>query len=230
MSIDEVVKQESEGCPVAVLFELETVAVDGRKIVCDILTKEMKGTKISASRVCQELVHPAHEAAVQGLFDRLGVKGLSSADLAATFTARLMKADVKLEPGFEKLLKAFRKHGVVVGALSGLPEESAQLLMARLGLEASGVKLFTFKPSEKHFPRADFWLKMCKVLGKPFRAGVVMASSMMACKSVLAAGMRCIAIPDSCTACQDFSGVDVVVDKWEDVSVDEMARHFIENV
>ncbi len=43
----------------------------------------------------------------------------------------------------------------------------------------------------------------------------------MACKSAMSADLRCVAVPDSFTAFQDFSGADLILESLEPSSARE---------
>ncbi len=63
---------------------------------------------------------------------------------------------------------------------------------------------------------------VAKSLGKnPFNCGVI-ATSRAATKSSLSAGMHCVAIPDSYTSHEDFSGADVIIDDLAEMNVEEV--------
>ena len=98
--------------------------------------------------------------------------------------------------------------------------------MAKLGLVEQNVQLLAFDNMDKVFPRSDTWMKIAKTASITTRKCLVLATSMIACKSAMAADMQCVAIPDEYTSYQDFSGANMILDKMEDLGPKDVHEAF----
>lgn len=145
--------------------------------------------------------------------------------IQAAMDAHLAKS-AKLPDGLGKLIDAARKRGMPVAAVTSVPEEAALAALAHLGFQEGAIRLFSHPDTSKGFPRADMWVKAAKAYGKSTRACLVVADDAACCKSALAAGMKCVAIPTALSAHQDFCGADLIMDAWDEVS----AREILETV
>jgi beta-phosphoglucomutase-like phosphatase (HAD superfamily) len=79
--------------------------------------------------------------------------------------------------------------------------------------------------ADKPYPRADAWEGLARAMSILPGRCVALATSGDACKAALAAGMRCVAVPDRFTAFHDFSGADLVADRGLD---DASARRILD--
>ncbi|HBA84766.1 MAG TPA: hypothetical protein DCZ95_11785 [Verrucomicrobia bacterium] len=217
--------------PYAVLFELDNVAINGRKIRFQVLKALMaqNGVELDQGMFSRFCLHSSPESNVEKLVEGLGVKKLDVAKLAAEFQKNLAEAfvskDTVLAPGFQKFLEVARIRGVAMGALSAQSQETVDRMAENLGLNALEVRLMVYADA-KDFPRADAWLKAAKTLSKAPRRCMAISSSMSSCKAALSADMYGIAVPDDFTAAQDFSGANLVVDSLADVNGKEVLETF----
>ena len=213
------------------LFEIENVAAGGRKALFDAVKKAVSeaGGKLTPSTFSRYALDPSPESYAEIVLQASEAK---SADTDAFATAVRASLDAyfqnraELNPGLGKLIKAAQDLGIVVGVVSSLSEEAAGHLLGRLGLTDTA-KVFQVKDLEKGYPRADSWLKASKQFGRSARNCIVVASCMTACKSALSAGMRCIVVTDEYTSHQDFSGADIVLDTWDEMSAKEILTSFV---
>jgi len=202
----------------ALLVELEGVLVETRTVVHKAATAAL-GNSLTRAIFTQYGLHGSFDAVARALVDRSG----SSAD-AADLSARIAKAvsshlaSAPMSAGIDKVLREATKRGIPAAIVTAFPEGVAQALVDRLGLTERGVKVIAFAEEDKAYPRADIWLKAAKSLGKPARFCVAFTASQPSCKTALSSGMRCVAVPDSFTGHQDYSGADCVVDSWDDVT------------
>ncbi len=208
----------------ALLVELEGVALPARAVLFEAAQGHFKskGVKINAAHFarCAGSVPQLAAQLTALLAPESGTDELVAAmnqALADRFSGK-----AEFAAGLGKLLKAAEQRGVAIAILTGLPEDVAQAIFAAAGLEDRGIQTFVFSEDEKAFPRADAWLKAAKQLGKNPRFCIAFGSSHIACKSALSAGMRTIAVPDAYTGHHDFSGSDMIVDSWDDVSAAEL--------
>jgi beta-phosphoglucomutase-like phosphatase (HAD superfamily) len=211
----------------ALIFELEYVAADKRKVEFEAIQSaaKTKGVELSSILFSRSDMSPLPRAAITSVLKQAGKK----ADAIEKAVAAVEKAiaaycekEAELNKGLEKLIKATQKRGIPVLTFTALPEELAQKLMDRLGLTELGVELIIPDEVKASFPRADSWLKMLKKCDKEDATLVAVVSSQTACKGALTAGAACIAVPDEFTAFQDFSGAKMVLDSLEDENPDEL--------
>ena len=82
----------------------------------------------------------------------------------------------------------------------------------------SGVNLKheCFPSADQIYPTAETWSKLAHHCGLAPRRCVALVSSAGACRAALAAGMRCIGVPDEFTAYQYFGGADFLVNKLDE--------------
>lgn len=213
----------------ALLFELEGLVGSARQATYEILKSILSEHGIDLqpvhiSRYCLEF---SMAASVESLLDGLGATRMSVdklvEDLQSGLALQLTSQGQPVDGQLAALLDEARANGLPLAALSGLPRPSAEALMDSLGLNHRNVKLTVIDhQDDEHFPRADSWLKIAKLLRKnPFNCGVI-ATSQVALKSALSAGMHSVAIPDSYTAFEDFSGADLIVEDVKEMDVKQV--------
>lgn len=214
---------------VALLFELETLALDGRVMLFDICRKHVADRDIEFSealfaRFCASQCDEKHMAA---LLDFTGKKRVSAAklseDIKTAWKVALARDGNKLNPHLGKLIDGLRAKGVAIGALSGMDKDSADALAGRLKLDERQVTVLAMAREDRSFPTADAWLKLAKAVSVSALGCTALVSSAISAKAALSAGMHCVAIPDEFTAYQDFGGVDFVFDKLTDGACQEIA-------
>lgn len=220
------VDQENDGAaaveeakpPRAVLFELENVAIGGRRIAFEVLGKLFKDKKSKLtppvfSRFCLDTA-PAEF--IPGLLDAVD-KGRSSPEkFLATFTdqrhATLAGSKAQANSSLKNLLKELSKRGVLLGALTEVTDRDAAKRLETMGISDVGVTVLSLSTDEKLAPTADAWLKLAKTLSASSSACIAIVTSAASAKAAISAGMRCVAIADEFTAFQDFGGADYVAE------------------
>jgi beta-phosphoglucomutase-like phosphatase (HAD superfamily) len=208
------------------LFEMENVATGGRKAAYESARKavESAGGKLTPSLFARYALDPNPQAYAETLLQAAGAGSASVdafCDAVRNGVAEYLHDRSELNAGLGKLVDAALGLNMAVGVVSSMPEEGSGQVLSRLGL-ADKVKVFQVKDLEKGYPRADSWLKACKQFGRNGRNAIVVASCMTACKSALSAGMRSIVVTDEFTSHQDFSGADIVLDSWDEMSAKEI--------
>lgn len=209
----------------AVFLELENTTVKGRQVIFDVVKSVLanKGIKLTPTLFSQHCLNPSVEHFLKILFKILKNDASVDTKLVAEITQgiQLSFADgsMKLNAQVGKLLKILMDKGFSLGAVSGLDQETAERLTEKLGLSAMGAVVMSGAAADKDFPSADQWLKLAKQVGVRPSMCIVIASSAMASKSALSAGMRCAVLPDTFTEFQDFGGADLVADSLDDESI-----------
>ena len=205
----------------ALIFELEYVAAKTRLVEFESIKSAVstKGVELSPVQFSRSGMSPIHRAAITDVLTQAGKK--SDAIEKAVNEVDKTVADycenkAELDKGLEKLIKATQERGIPVVTFTALPQDLAEKLMTRLGLDAMGVELVVPDEVKDSFPRADDWLKMLKQCNKEHVTLVAVVSSQVACKGALTAGAACVVVPDEHTAFQDFGGAMMVLESLED--------------
>ena len=214
----------------AVLLQLEDVVVNGRKIAYDILKKALGEQKIDLSlpvfsRYC---VSSTPQTYLPAMIEPLGIRKTSAEKLVEQVTSEIAEqasaCNAKLNPGLGKILQLARERNFVIGVITTWSEEIGQALLAKLGLNELGARLFSFKDVNKAFPSADIWLKTAKAISIKARRCLVVGGSMAACKSAMSADLRCVAVPDDFTSFQDYSGADLILENLDAMTAKEIVN------
>ena len=214
----------------AVLFQLEDVAVPGRKIAYDVLKKALAEQKVDLSlpvfsRYC---LNSTPQSYIPAIMESLGAQKVPSEKLVGQVVSAIAEQassdSIKLNSGLAKVLQIARERNFVIGVISTWTEETCQALLAKFGLSDLGARLLAFKDVTKTFPSADIWLKTAKAISIKPRRCLVVGGNMAACKSAMSADLRCVAIPDEFTSFQDFSGADLILDNLEAMAAKEIVN------
>jgi len=222
---------DSNASQYVLLFELEGAALDGRAKLFDAAKSVFKsaGIKLTEKDFARYCTHDAVPAIIEKLVTELGGEKISDdakQSILANYTSSFSNG-TKVHPLFTELLKETTKRGIAAHALSILPEETAQAVLDQSGLSQKGVVLHSFAQTERHFPRVDCWMKVCRQVARSARGCIAVAGCRDSGKSALSSGMRCVIIPDQFTSYQDFGGTDAVLENAEDYSISELVDSLI---
>jgi beta-phosphoglucomutase-like phosphatase (HAD superfamily) len=228
VAAEEAVEQEvlAEEEPVqkhAVIFELENLVGNARLAAFDVLKgilneKNMEFEAPLFSRYC---LYSKPEYYVEQVQEAVGAKKLSTRklieDVENGIGLHLTSSNVEVPAGLKKIIQYAFDKDIVVAAVSSLSQNVYKSLLAKLGLEEQGIRMFHFAEVDRNFPRADAWLRVAKELELDPRNCLVLGTSQYSCKSALTAGMRCAAVPDSLTCFQDYGGAYTIIDEIDEV-------------
>lgn len=209
----------------AVFFELEYVAVPGRRIMFDVLKSVLadKGADITPILFSRHCLNAPISVALDELLKAVGKTRLSARKLAADIAEgiRLSLADggTKLDPGLARLLAAAGERGMSAGALSGLGDGAAAEMAENLGLVELGVRVVSDSVEDRPFPTLESWLKLAGETQTGPLNCLAVASSTVGCRNAVGAGMKCVVVPDEYTDFQDFGGADFVVSSLDDETI-----------
>ncbi len=200
-----------------IVFELENLAFSGREAVYGALQSELKkkGVDLSQFAYSRHCLTASLSRSVAALLGGTGEKKLQSASAIDHAVGTSRKALAALsEPNAEvvALLKKAQKEGFVLGAVSQLEESAAHSLVSSLGLAEDGFHVLSCSPDECHCPSANDLLRLAREMGVRPSLCTVVASGAMSTRSALSSCMRCFAVPDRFTECEDFSGADEIAD------------------
>ncbi len=202
----------------AILFELETVAVQGRKAVYDAVRLVLKTARIDLAPVAYSRWF-LDRSLSEGL-DSVIADSRSDADpdkLYDSMDDEIMAWAAKpgpMNPVVRAMLEQCRERSVRTAALCGLGAAAMESLTASLGLkDIMGDDQF-LALDDGRSPTSDIWLKLAKQVKVIPPLCVTLTGSMKSAKAAISAGMRCIVIEDEFNAFQDFGGADYVVSEW----------------
>lgn len=221
--------------PVALLFELENSAVDGRKVLYDVSKSLLadRGVELNPVLFSRHWVGPALHKSLPAVLDTAGKRRLSAEKLAGDIADGVKRALTedrpRMSPGFSKLLQKVKDKHAAIGALTSLPQETADCLVKSLGLAEMQTRVHYTSQEAVVFPTADGWLKLAKIVAVPPGGCTVLSTSSASCKAALSAGMHCVAFPDDLTSFQDFSGSDLVVNKLSDENLADILSVLVQS-
>ena len=228
MSTEAAVKDQSgkQVAPVeyGLLVDLDGVGLAGKKAEYQAASRALGSGKLNQPAFMKHCMLASPEQYAEKLIEATG-SSVSAAKLieqVRTTVAEQLSAAGSLQEGLSKFIHAATGKTSAIGVMTALPEELANSMLARFGLAQANVKLLAVKDPEKGFPRADLWLKLARQLGKSPRACVAVTANQLGCKTALSAGMRCIALPGEYSGHEDFSGADLVLDSWDDMSAKDI--------
>ena len=206
------------------LVDLDGVGLSGKKAEYQALNRALGANKLTQPAFMKHCMLAAPEQYAEKLIAATG-SNASAGKLVEQVRAAIseqLSAAGSLQDGLLKFLTAATSKTSAIGVMTSLPEELAGALMTRFGLAQLNVKLLAVKDPEKGFPRADLWLKLARQLGKSPRSCVAVTANQAGCKTALSAGMRCIALPGEYSGFEDFSGADLVLESWDEMSAKDI--------
>jgi beta-phosphoglucomutase-like phosphatase (HAD superfamily) len=202
------------------VFELENLAVEnGRKLVFDSAKQALSG---SGSTLAPELFRRMGTEVPPSSFISVALQALrvrvsSHQKVKAAFEANCRKAFCEkpvLRQGLPAILARARDCGVRAVAISFLDAGTAADLMKATGLADMGVELAVAHRWTVHPYQLNVVNQVLDRLRVNPGTCVALMSSGAAAEAALCAGTRVLAVPDTFTLFQSFSGVDEVLDTW----------------
>ena len=212
----------------AVLFELESVAFQGRAVVYKVLKHMLaeKGVDLSVTQFAKHCLNAPLQILPARLARCLEQPALKEEAFASKTVSEIEKALIDealvADTGLVPLIQAAEEQRMAVGFLSGLTADTARKMVDKLGVDSTDMVLHARSEEARHEVGVDGWLKLAKLMGVTAAGCLAFASSSAACKSALAAGMSCVAVPDQYTGFQDFGGADMVYESLSSVDLDEV--------
>lgn len=210
------------------LFELDHTAATGRQFLYEACRQVLQEKDLALDPALFTR-YRLFEGGAQGLARFLSTvdkKKLSAEKLVADIRTRYYETfagnKAKLNSIVQTIVADAGKAEIAVGVLSFLPDETARQLLTRWDWQDT-VKLLVLPETPPWRPHPDSWLKLAKLMARPGRSCAALVTDEAACKSALAAGLRCVVIPDTFTDCQDFGGADLVLEDVKDFHLKEMA-------
>lgn len=227
MSKQDTAAKNTQNISVGLLFELEYIAISGRRELFEACRRTLKEEQINLTpqlfiRYC--LRQPGNDGLTR-LFAGLNQKLSNAAKLAEkiqnAYLQNITQTGNALNPAFDKLLMEAEKHSFKIGVISALPANTAQELLAKYKLQER-VKLHV-QTKKTPAPSAETWRTLARLMDVSPKRSVILADSAAACHSALQAGTRCAVIPNEFTEHQDFSGADLIVENIQNISIKDLS-------
>ncbi len=209
------------------VMELEYLALPGRRLMNEVLTKVLKDKGIVLTPVLYSrfVLQPALTKGLEALLAMIDKKKLSAAKLAdeimEQFQRGVRKSSVHPDPEIEALLADAAKANMRIGMVSFLPDDMAGELLAKFALKDSiALQVVAAEPFGRSL--TEGWLKLLQTMQLPAYRCVALCSDAVAHKAALIAGLRCVVVPDDSTVYQDFSGADLVVANSQELTIKDI--------
>ena len=217
---------ENKPATPALLFEFDHLVAGVREATFEILTRMFEGTDFSALHISRFGLNVPPQKMIENLQDALNHKKGPAKKLAEELISgiqmHLETEVIQVSDALRDVIVQAREREMPVYALTALPEDARDALGDRLDLPGLGIEYVPFGVGLEPYPRADAWLKVSKdhdIIGPQ---SIALTTSHAALKSVLTAGIHCVAIPDRFTEFQDFGGAQAVVDTPADVVLGDL--------
>ncbi len=210
----------------AVLFDLESAAVNGHAVAYAAVEGVFKAKGITLSpsayaRYCLAMQPSAYVKRLLQLFDKPRISADKlTADVEKAIKAAFAGQAVKLSVFARQLLDAARERGLATGFVTALGTDSAQQLLAKVGLSDSGPVIA--RQSGEGQASFEQWSRAARTVVPHPRLALAVVSDAVSHKAALSARLHCLVLPTRFTAAQDFSGADFVIDEGADLPTDDV--------
>jgi len=216
----------------ALFFELEFLAVSGWSFLYEAVKSVLSEYKIKMTLplFSQYFASKSPAVALRRMAADYENEVLAESDVLDAVKAAYVegvKTKGKVSKGLVKLISDLRGHGISLGALTCLDQESVAAILEQLKLSADDIYVMESEHCGRAAPTAQDWLKLAKEMQASTALCTVAATSASSCKAALCAGMRCFAVPDRLTAFHDFSGADYVIESLDD-DAEELVLKLVE--
>jgi len=216
----------------ALFFELEFLAVSGWSFMYEAVKGVLAEHKVKMNlpMFAQYFAKKSPAAAVKGIAQDLEIESLEDDEVMDKIRAAYVEGiNTKgaCSKGLVKLIGDLRKHGIKLGALTCLDQDTVDGILKKLKLSSDDIYIMQSEHCGRAEPTAQDWLQLAKETGESTTLCTVAATSAFSCKAALCAGMRCFAVPDKLTSFQDFSGADYVIESLDD-EAEELLLKLIE--
>lgn len=228
----QVTEAVEEAPPRAVLFELETVGLAGRRAAFTTMQNILaeKHVELNVGLFAKNCIPFPPALSIPAILADVGNKRLSADKLVVSFAekfiASLLSSDCAVNNAVVKLVAEAKARDVAIGAISTLNEEQAGMVAERVGIREDLQSLLANSMEDRNYPSADSWLKLARDLSVPPGQCVAVVTSAGSCRAALSAGMDCVAVPDQHTAFQDFGGASHVADSLDNDLISDIFKLF----
>jgi beta-phosphoglucomutase-like phosphatase (HAD superfamily) len=212
-------QSEQQDLTFGIIFDLDETAFNGRKILYDVCSRILTSKKLEFSLgvFCRYFLDSSIEKAVADLIAAQGRKIAVDkivSEIRAEYAESMTKDSRRPDPDFAALLGEAVEKGVRIGAFSFLPEAGARALLKRVTPEDSAELLVK---REGSVITRESWIRLARIMGVNQRCCMALASCAAACRTALAAGLKCAVAANEFTVFQDFAGADAVAESVKEL-------------
>ncbi len=213
-------EKDLKTCKRAILFELDSVPINGHEIVYKAVEKEMKSRDIDFSpkmfmRYCLNLSVKKYVPIVLEAMDKKRISEEKlTADIEESVKKAFLEGKFEINSGFGKLLERAASEHIEIGAVSALDPATSIRLAEKLKIPLNDKNMTSCSQRGSGAPSAEAWIRLAKTMNVESSKCMAVVASGLWCKSAHSSGVHCIVVmPDKFTSFQDFSGADYVVEK-----------------
>lgn len=143
-------------------------------------------------------------------------------EFSQNYPARVLnKVPEKLPSAMAHCFEEAKKRKGCLLALSLLPDETAVSVFSKAHLDEAGFVRETL-PNNADMPLAKRFVRLARKLKAVPSKVVLIATGGVAARAALEAGFLCVAVPNELTAHEDFTGCQVILEQWGDLSANEL--------
>ena len=207
------------------VFEMENVALNARRIRYEVLAGIFKEQKIDFSEVeFSRFCLGRPDDYLPALLERVGYTSASAETVAERLRgetlSRLMQKDCTMDPALKSWLDEAAKREMPIAAITTLPKEAADDISKRLGFDKWNVQVVSSSEGKCFATPAGWGRAALAISRRPFHCAAIVTGSSWA-RAALAAGYKGIAVPDDFTAFENFAGMDYIVSSLKELKANE---------
>ena len=131
-----------------------------------------------------------------------------------------------LRPGIKQYLKEGKRRGLKMAICSSSPRRWIEQCLPRWGIDEEFDSVVTGSDVERIKPDPELYLKALELLRLGAESCIAFEDSPKGVQSAKAAGIFCVAVPNSITLETDLAGADVKVHSLTELPLEELERRF----
>ena len=135
-----------------------------------------------------------------------------------TYFRKIVKDNIKPQPGAVELIKSLAKHGIKMALASSAPPENIELIIGNLGLRDCFQVIIPGEEVEESKPSPQLFLRAAEKLGVKPRDCIVFEDAIAGVEAAKRGGMYCIGVTATNTK-DKLHKADLVVDSLEEISI-----------
>jgi putative hydrolase of the HAD superfamily len=132
-----------------------------------------------------------------------------------------------LRPGIREYLEEGRRRGMKLAICSSSPRGWIERNLPTWGIEGRFDAVVTGSDVEKIKPAPELYLKVLELLGLAADQCIAFEDSPKGVQAAKAAGLFCVAVPNSITAEADLEGADLKLNSLAEMSLAELEKRFV---
>lgn len=213
----------------AVLVEFDNIVLGGREIFFSSLKKILEANKITLTPVLfsKYVFKCTPREAVGNILNKSAGTSVSADKIADELEKAIREGLVAVSASagseLKKLFKTAMEKNIKVGIVSSLSDDDIKNVLEKMNLSELAGMVIRGSNVYHASSTTDAWIKLARHASLSPVCCVAVVTSSTASRAVLAAGMRCVVVPDKYTAFQDFGGALYVVDSLAEITNDIFA-------